>query len=83
MGGWTIEAKSHKMAKDIELEALKERLGGVIRTPEIVFLDNILVLHHNQTSALIKFNAFDALMAWTSSHLPPFQVLFRGGFVLE
>ena len=73
LGGWKIDTFHGHMARDSELEDLKQPLGDVIRTPEIVFLRNNLRLCHDQSGLEIQFLALDALKAWISENLPPFK----------
>lgn len=75
LSGWSFETNHDRMASDSHLEGLKHELDGVIKVPEIVFLNNNLHLHHIQTKLDIQFHALDALKAWISENLTPFQVI--------
>lgn len=71
---WEIQTTHGVMLRDSELDELRHRLGGVIKTPEIVFGMNTLELHHQPSQFRIKFSAFDALQQWIDAKLPPLQV---------
>ena len=79
IGGWRIESTHGHMSGEAELEDIKEKLGGVMRIPEIVFGQNTLQVQHLATGLTIRFNTVDALKSWTVAKRPPLQVRTRIG----
>ena len=74
IGGWRVESTHGHMSGETELEEIKEKLGGVVRIPEIVFGQNTLQVRHLATGLTIRFDTVDALKAWAAAKRPPLQV---------
>lgn len=62
-------------AEDADTDQFRESLGHVKNTPEQLFANSRLELHHERTGLVLHFNAFDALRAWDKAKLPAVKVL--------
>ncbi|KAK4378479.1 hypothetical protein RND71_000341 [Anisodus tanguticus] len=70
--GWVIESRKGSILTSLQLEKWEELQTSHL--PEMVFGDNSLVLKHVNTGTKIHFNAFDALVGWKHTALPPVEV---------
>lgn len=62
-------------AGDAHTEQFKADLGGVRNTPEQLFADSHLTLHHEHTGLVLTFTARAALQAWAAAKAPAVKVL--------